>query len=160
MRILVTGGAGFIGSHFVRRLLAGGDDRVTILDALTYAGGLDTIADLVADDRVDFVEGDVADAAAVRGALPGHDVVVNFAAESHVDRSLGAPASFATTNCTGTAVLCEAAVRLGVERFVQVSTDEVYGSVDVGSSDESAPLAPSSAYSASKAGADLLALAA
>ncbi len=161
MRILVTGGAGFIGSHFVRGLLAGahpalGACDVTVLDALTYAG---TRANLVEDPRLTLVVGDVGDGLLVDRLLPGHDAVVHFAAETHVDRSIAHAAPFVTTNVLGTQVLLDAALRHGTPRFVQISTDEVYGSIDHGSWDESAPPAPRSPYSASKAGADLLALA-
>ena len=159
MRLLVTGGAGFIGSNYVRHVLATSDDRVTVVDALTYAGNRATLADLEDDPRFTFVHGDVCDRAAVADALPGHDVVVHFAAETHVDRSLLDPDVFVRTNCSGTNVLCDLSVEHGVQRFVHVSTDEVYGSIDVGSFREADALSPRSPYSASKAGSDLIALA-
>ena len=164
MRLLVTGGAGFIGSHFVRSLLTGAygpqpDVAVTVLDAFTYAGNRANLDPVRDDERLAVVAGDVADEAAVGAVLPGHDVVVNFAAESHVDRSIAGPAAFVRTNVLGAQVLLEAARESGVRRFLQVSTDEVYGSIGQGSWTEDTPLAPSSPYSASKAAADLVALA-
>jgi dTDP-glucose 4,6-dehydratase len=162
MRILVTGGAGFIGSHYVRTLLSGGypgfeDAAVTVLDKLTYAGNLANLA-LVAG-RYEFVHGDVCDPALLREVLPGHDIAVNFAAETHVDRSIADGAAFVTTNVTGVQVLLDACLTLGVPRVVQVSTDEVYGSIAAGSWAEDAPLDPRSPYAAAKAGGDLLAVA-
>ena len=157
MRLFVTGGAGFIGSSYVRHVLATSDDDVTVFDALTYAGGLDNL-DGLDDRRLRVVEGDVADRSAVAGAIAGHDAVIHLAAETHVDRSLLGPDVFVATNCTGTNVVCDEARRAGVERLVHVSTDEVYGSIDVGSFSESDRLAPTSPYSASKAGSDLIAL--
>jgi dTDP-glucose 4,6-dehydratase len=164
VRLLVTGGAGFIGSHFVRSLLTGAygpqpDVAVTVLDAFTYAGNRANLDPVRDDERLAVVAGDVADEAAVGAVLPGHDVVVNFAAESHVDRSIAGPAAFVRTNVLGAQVLLEAARESGVRRFLQVSTDEVYGSIGQGSWTEDTPLAPSSPYSASKAAADLVALA-
>src|SRR5579872_455809 len=155
MRVLVTGGAGFIGSHFVRRLTAAGDE-VVVLDKLTYAGrraNLDGV-------EHEFIEGDIADAGAVEGAVEGCDAVVNFAAESHVDRSIIDGSDFLATNVTGTTVLLDAARTHGC-RLVQVSTDEVYGDVAPGapSSREDDPLRPSSPYSAAKASGDLFVLA-
>jgi dTDP-glucose 4,6-dehydratase len=164
VRILVTGGAGFIGSHLVRGVLTGaypelaGAD-VTVLDKLTYSGDLANLDPVAADPRLRFVHGDVCDEALVDRVLPGHDAVVHLAAETSVDRSISGGGVFVRTNVLGTQVLLDAAVRAGVGRFVQVSTDEVYGSIERGSWDESCPLAPSSPYSASKAAADLLALA-
>jgi len=160
----VTGGAGFIGSHYVRSLLTGAygpqpDLAVTVLDALTYAGNLANLGPVRDDERLRFVHGDIADADLVEQVLPGHGVVVNFAAESHVDRSIAGPAAFVRTNVLGTQVLLEAARTSGVRTFLQVSTDEVYGSIEDGCWPEDAPLAPSSPYSASKAAADLVALA-
>ncbi|MGW4379696.1 dTDP-glucose 4,6-dehydratase [Kitasatospora sp. NPDC004531] len=160
MRILVTGGAGFIGSHYVRTLLADGypgarGARVTVLDRLTYAGSRDNLP--AAHPRLDFVHGDVCDPDLLRRLTPGHDAVVHFAAESHVDRSLESAAEFVRTNIGGTHNVLEAALRSGVERVVHVSTDEVYGSIDEGAWTEEQPLLPNSPYAASKAGADLLA---
>ena len=159
MRILVTGGAGFIGSNYVHHLLAHTDDSVTVLDALTYAGCRRTLADLDDDPRFTFVHGDICDRETVLSAMAGHDAVVHFAAESHVDRSLLDPDVFVRTNCMGTNVLCDVAVQLEVQRFVHISTDEVYGSIEEGSFAETDPLAPRSPYSAAKAGSDLIALA-
>jgi len=153
----VTGGAGFIGSNFVHRALARGDE-VTVYDALTYAGNPANLAGLDGGDGYRFVHGDVCDGGALADAMTGHDAVVHFAAESHVDRSITDPARFVITNCEGTATVCEVALRLGVERVLHVSTDEVYGSIDVGSFVETDSLGPSSPYSASKAGSDLIAL--
>ncbi|MEV2196556.1 dTDP-glucose 4,6-dehydratase [Streptomyces phaeochromogenes] len=160
MKILVTGGAGFIGSHYVRSLLsgdiaAGARPEVTVLDKLTYAGVREN---LPADHRgLRFVEGDICDRELLLNLLPGHDAVVHFAAESHVDRSLGAAAEFVRTNVLGTQVLLDAVVHTGVERVVHVSTDEVYGSIAEGSWTEDRPLLPNSPYAASKAGSDLVA---
>ncbi|MED5232937.1 MAG: dTDP-glucose 4,6-dehydratase [Actinomycetota bacterium] len=157
MRLLVTGGAGFIGANFVHRALADGHE-VTVYDALTYAGNLANLAGL--DDRADyrFVHADVRDGETLAEAMRGHQAVVHFAAESHVDRSIVDPARFVSTNCEGTATVCRAALKVGLERVLHVSTDEVYGSIDVGSFSESDALAPSSPYSASKAASDLIAL--
>lgn len=156
-RVLVTGGAGFIGSHFVRYLLQTTDYAVVNLDALKYAGNLANLRDVAEHPRYRFVQGDVTDPEAVAAAMAGVDAVVNFAAETHVDRSLLEAGSFITTDVYGTYVLLEAARRAEVQRFVQVSTDEVYGSIASGSSRESDPLDPRSPYAASKAGGDLLA---
>jgi dTDP-glucose 4,6-dehydratase len=155
-RYLVTGCAGFIGSNFVRTVLTDEPDaEVTNLDLLTYAGVKATVDELDALGRHRFVHGDIRDRDLVEELMPGHDVVVNFAAESHVDRSIDGPVIFAETNLVGTAVLIDAARRHNVPRFVQVSTDEVYGSIAEGFATEDAVLAPSSPYSASKAAADL-----
>ncbi|MFH8638123.1 dTDP-glucose 4,6-dehydratase [Streptomyces goshikiensis] len=160
MRILVTGGAGFIGSHYVRTLLAGGypgyeDAHVTVLDKLTYAGNRDNLP--AAHPRLRFVHGDVCDPDPLLELLPGHDAVVHFAAESHVDRSLRSAAEFMRTNVGGTQNLLDAVLRSGVGRVVHVSTDEVYGSIDEGAWTEHSPLLPNSPYAASKAASDLVA---
>jgi len=149
-RILVTGGAGFIGSQFVRGLR---DADVTVLDKLTYAGNRANLEGV--PHR--FVHGDVCDAELLSRIVPGHDLVVNFAAESHVDRSIEGAAEFVRTNVLGTQTLLQACLDAGVPKVVQVSTDEVYGSIDIGSWDESAPVRPRSPYAASKAGGDLIA---
>ncbi|WP_246496289.1 dTDP-glucose 4,6-dehydratase [Miltoncostaea marina] len=158
MKLLVTGGCGFIGSAFVRLALARGA-AVVNLDKLTYAGNPENVADVADHPGYTFVHADIADADAVADAIRGADAVVNFAAESHVDRSILSPADFITTDVVGTAVLLDAARRADVGRFVQVSTDEVYGSIRSGAFHETDPLAPSSPYSASKAGGDLQVLA-
>ena len=157
--VMVTGGAGFIGSHFVRLLLRKRGYKVVNYDLLTYAGSLENIEDLMDHPRHVFVKGDIRDMERVEGVMREHrvDAVVNFAAESHVDRSIVEPGSFVLTDVYGTYVLLEAARRCGVERFLQVSTDEVYGSRWEGLFREGDPLDPSSPYSASKAGADLMA---
>jgi dTDP-glucose 4,6-dehydratase len=157
--LFITGAAGFIGSNYVHHVLRTSDDHVTVFDALTYAGNLDNLKGLDADPRFRFVQGDICDRDAVRAALEGHDAVLHFAAESHVDRSIVNPDEFVRTNCLGTNVLCDVARAVGVERFLHVSTDEVYGSIDAGSFRETDPLGPRSPYSASKAGSDLIALA-
>jgi dTDP-glucose 4,6-dehydratase len=157
-RILVTGGAGFIGSNYVRHVLAHTDDEVTVYDALTYAGNLSTLRDVDDDPRYQFVKGNICDPGALEDAMAGHDAVVHFAAESHVDRSIAGPDDFINTNCFGTSVVMDTARRLGIARVVHIGTDEVYGSVEEGSSRETDPLVPRSPYSASKAGADLIAL--
>lgn len=159
MKLFITGAAGFIGSNYARHVLATSDDEVTVFDALTYAGNRESLADLEDDPRFTFIQGDICDHEAVAAALPGHDVVVHFAAESHVDRSLLDPDVFVRTNNLGTNVLCDHAVRASVEKFVHISTDEVYGSIEVGSFVETDLLQPRSPYSASKAGSDLIALA-
>ena len=158
MRLLVTGGCGFIGSAFVRVALARGVEVVN-LDKLTYAGNPANVAEVADEPGYSFVLGDVADPVVVAEAIAGCDVVVNFAAESHVDRSILDPGEFIRTDVQGTATLLAAAREAGVGRFVQVSTDEVYGSIDSGSFRETDPLQPSSPYSASKAGGDLQVLA-
>jgi len=162
MRILVTGGAGFIGSHYVRTLLGGGypgfgDAQVTVFDKLTYAGNLANLEPVTDSPGLTFVRGDICDAGLLATVLPGHDIVVNFAAETHVDRSISGAADFVTTNVVGTQVLLQACLDAGVPRVVQVSTDEVYGSVATGSWAEDARLEPNSPYAAAKAGGDLIA---
>jgi dTDP-glucose 4,6-dehydratase len=155
MKLLVAGGAGFIGSNYVhRRLDQHPDDSVRVLDKLTYAGRRENLADLD-EGRFELIEADIADRDAARGAVEGCDAVVNFAAESHVDRSIEAPGEFITTDVYGTYVLLEASRDAGV-RHLQVSTDEVYGDFEMGTATEESPLNPSSPYSASKAGGDLL----
>ncbi|MFD1373814.1 dTDP-glucose 4,6-dehydratase [Actinoplanes sichuanensis] len=163
MQIFVTGGAGFIGSAYVRALLqdeyaGAAGASVTVLDLLSYSGNRDNLP--VSDPRLRFVQGDISDSDLLRELLPGHDVVVHFAAESHVDRSISGAMPFVTTNVLGTQTLLDAARATGVQRFVHVSTDEVYGSIDEGSWTETWPLSPNSPYAASKAGSDLMALAA
>ncbi len=160
MKYFVTGAAGFIGSNYVRWLLANSDHTVTVFDKLTYAGNLENIRDLLDDPagRCRFVQGDICDRDAVEAALPGHDIVVHFAAESHVDRSIEDPYAFVHTNVFGTNVLCDVARRTGIDRFVHISTDETYGSIEDGSFIETDRLGPRSPYSAAKAGSDLIAL--
>ena len=160
MKLLVTGGSGFIGSNFIRHVLTThADDRVVNLDKLTYAGNPANLADLERDPRYTFVQGDVCDGKIVRDACRGVDAIVNFAAESHVDRSLMEPDAFLKTDVFGVFTLLEAVRELKVPRFLHISTDEVYGSVERGSSRESDPVRPTNPYSASKAGGDLLAMA-
>jgi dTDP-glucose 4,6-dehydratase len=162
MRVLVTGGAGFIGSHYVRQALAGGypdlaDAEIVVLDKLTYAGNRANLDPVAASPRLRFVQGDVCDPGLVDRLAGEVDEIVHLAAESHVDRSITGATDFVRTNVLGTQTLLDAALRHGVRRFVQVSTDEVYGSIESGSWTESQPLEPNSPYSASKASADLLA---
>jgi dTDP-glucose 4,6-dehydratase len=155
-RFIVTGGAGFIGSNFVRLFLREHPDyTVTVLDKLTYAGNLDNLKELEGESRFRFVKGDICDASIVDSLSAEHDCILNFAAESHVDRSLLEPGAFIQTDVFGTWVLLEAAKKHRHDRFLQVSTDEVYGHVDEGASKESDPLAPRSPYSASKAGGEM-----
>ncbi|MBF0531736.1 MAG: dTDP-glucose 4,6-dehydratase [Candidatus Omnitrophica bacterium] len=160
-KVLITGGAGFIGSNFIRYLLnAYSDLRVINFDALTYAGNPDNLADIAGDPRYEFVRGDIANGAQVSAVMRRVNAVVHFAAESHVDRSIEGPEVFIRTNTLGTQVLLDHARACGVERFVQVSTDEVYGSLGPnGAFTEKSPLSPNSPYAASKASADLLAAA-
>ena len=159
MNYLVTGGAGFIGSNYVRMLLTdqlGPVNRVKVVDKLTYAGSLENLCDVETDQRFTFFEGDICDEALIQSLVEKDDIIVNFAAESHVDRSIDGPSEFVRTNILGTQVLLTAAVQKEARMFLQVSTDEVYGSVDSGSSVETDLLLPNSPYSASKAAADLL----
>jgi dTDP-glucose 4,6-dehydratase len=162
VRVLVTGGAGFIGSQYVRMLLAGdfpgaGEPRVTVLDKLTYAGNLANLDPVSGHRGLAFVPGDIGDARLLASLLPGHDVVVNFAAETHVDRSITGARAFVEANVLGVQVLLDACLQAGVARVIQVSTDEVYGSVSEGSWAEGAVMEPNSPYAASKAGGDMLA---
>ncbi|HEY0630670.1 MAG TPA: dTDP-glucose 4,6-dehydratase [Thermoleophilaceae bacterium] len=154
MKVLVTGAAGFIGSTYVRLVLERGGDELVVLDKLTYAGRRENLADV--EDRIEFVEGAIEDRALVREVMEGCEAVVNFAAESHVDRSIADQDVFARTHVIGTSVLLDAAREHGVGRYLQVSTDEVYGSIERGSFTETSPLNPSSPYSATKAAGDLL----
>ncbi|MFC5379482.1 dTDP-glucose 4,6-dehydratase [Aquipuribacter nitratireducens] len=164
MRVVVTGGAGFIGSHLVRAALGGTlpglePSRLVVLDKLTYAGNLDNLAPVQDDPRLEVVVGDICDPAALDRVLPGADAVLHLAAESHVDRSIAGAADFVVTNVVGTQTLLDGCLRHDVPTVVHVSTDEVYGSIAEGSWPETHPVDPSSPYSASKAGSDLLALA-
>lgn len=158
MKLFVTGAAGFIGSNYVRWLLANTDHEVTIFDKLTYAGNMESIRDLVDDRRCRFVQGDICEADTVLDAVRGHDALVHFAAESHVDRSIVDPYAFVRTNAFGTNVMCDVARQVEVQRFLHISTDEVYGSIDIGSFTETDRLGPRSPYAASKASSDLIAL--
>lgn len=160
MRLLVTGGAGFIGSHYVRTLLAGGYPgyewaRITVLDKLSYAGNRDNLP--AEHLRLDFVQGDICDFPLLFDLFPGHDAIVHFAAESHVDRSVESADDFIRTNVVGTQTVLDACLKTGVDRVVHVSTDEVYGSIEEGSWTEEWPLLPNSPYAASKAASDLVA---
>ena len=161
MRYFVTGGAGFIGSNYVRGLLSGEwssqVDSVTVFDAFTYAGNMANLDPVASDQRLSVVTGDIRIATDIDLALPGHDVVVHFAAESHVDRSIESSSVFVTTNVLGTQQMLEATMRHSIPTFIHVSTDEVYGSIAEGSWDENEPLLPNSPYAASKASSDLLA---
>lgn len=159
MKQFVTGAAGFIGSNYVRYVLENTDDEVTVFDSLTYAGNLSTLKDVDDNPRFNFVKGNICDPGAVAQSMKGHDAVVHFAAESHVDRSIDGSEDFILTNCFGTNVVIDTARKLDIGRVLHIGTDEVYGSVEVGSSFETDPLEPRSPYSASKAGSDLIALA-
>jgi dTDP-glucose 4,6-dehydratase len=159
MNYFVTGGAGFIGSNYVQMLLTnqlGPVSKVTVFDKLTYAGNLENLKEVAADPRLSFVQGDICNEALVQTSISKNDIIVHFAAESHVDRSISEPSEFIRTNVLGTQVLLSVAVENGAKLFLHVSTDEVYGSIEKGSSVESDPLLPNSPYSASKAAADLL----
>ena len=160
MRYFITGGAGFIGSHFVRGLITSSwgheVEHVTVFDAFTYSGNVSNLDSVITDSRLTVMRGDVRNVADLDAALPGHNVVVHFAAESHVDRSIVSSSEFVSTNVMGTQQMLEASMRHGVSTFLHVSTDEVYGSIANGSWDESQPLLPNSPYAASKASSDLL----
>ncbi|VVJ20851.1 dTDP-glucose 4 [Amycolatopsis camponoti] len=161
MRMVVTGGAGFIGSAYVRNVLSGHyagfePDELVVLDKFTYAGNRANLAPVAGDERLRVVEGDICDPEVVERELTGTDLVVHFAAESHVDRSIAGSAEFVRTNVLGTQTLLQAALEREIGKFVHVSTDEVYGSIDEGSWPETHPVAPNSPYSASKAASDLL----
>lgn len=157
----MTGGAGFIGSNYVRGLLDGrwgrSPELVTVFDAFTYAGNPENLSGFSTDERLRVVKGDILDGASLAETLPGHDVIVHFAAESHVDRSIDSASVFMSTNVLGTQMLLEGALAHHVPRFLHVSTDEVYGSIEIGSWDEQCPLLPNSPYASSKAGSDLVA---
>jgi dTDP-glucose 4,6-dehydratase len=157
MKLLITGGAGFIGSNFIRWVLASHADVVVVnFDKLTYAGNLANVKDIEHDPRYSFIRGDICDAQALDAVFPGVDVVVNFAAESHVDRSILDPEAFLRTDVMGTFQILEALRRHSTKRFIHISTDEVYGDLETGAASETHPLNPSSPYSAAKAGAELL----
>jgi len=157
-KLLVTGGAGFIGSNFVRYWFERHpDDKIIVFDALTYAGHLENLEDVKDDPRFGFIKGDIRRADDVAKPVAEADIVVNFAAESHVDRSIAEPEAVLNTNILGVFVLVEAAKKSGVEKFIQISTDEVYGDIAEGSSRETDPVSPNSPYSAGKAGGELLA---
>lgn len=163
MKILITGGAGFIGSNFVRKLLAGelGDvsnlEELTILDCLDYSGNMDNLISVSKDSRFEFVHGDIQDSNLLTSLVPGHEIVIHFAAKSHVDRSIADPYPFFATNVLGTQTLLQASLDGRVKTFVHISTDEVYGSILEGSWTESSPLLPNSPYAASKGSSDLVA---
>jgi len=161
MKILITGGAGFIGSHFVKFVLRQKEvQKVINLDKLTYAGNLTTLTSVDKDPKYEFIKGDIADQEVVhRIFAEGVDILVNFAAETHVDRSINQAQDFIVTDIQGVFILLEAAKKFGIKKFIQVSTDEVYGSIAVGQATESFPLMPSNPYSASKSGGDRLAYA-
>ena len=157
MKLLVTGGAGFIGSNFIRHMINKYPDyHITNLDKLTYAGNLDNLKDIEGHPNYTFVKGDICDTKTVTEAANGVDTIINFAAETHVDRSILEPGSFIQTDIYGTYVLLETVKAQGIKRYIQISTDEVYGSIEQGSFTEESPLMPSSPYSSSKAGADML----
>jgi dTDP-glucose 4,6-dehydratase len=157
MKLFVTGGAGFIGSNYVRRSLARGE-QVTVYDALTYAGNLSTLKDVWEHPAYSFIHGDICDLATLQASMQGHDAVIHFAAESHVDRSIAGPHDFVNTNCVGTNMVMHAARLNEITRVIHISTDETYGSIEDGSFVETDLLTPRSPYSASKAASDLIAL--
>ena len=160
MNLVVTGGAGFIGSNFIRRALNSQNlqiSKITLIDALTYSGNISNCSDFIEDPRIDFKVCDIRDYESLAKIIPNHDQIINFAAESHVDRSISNSSIFVETNILGTNNLLELAVRNEVKKFIQVSTDEVYGSLLSGSANEEHGLYPNSPYAASKASADLLA---
>ena len=162
MRILVTGGAGFIGSNYVKHILSKSNNedlQVLVLDKLTYAGTLDNLSQVIDNPNLKFIQGDICDSSLIEKLISNCDRVINFAAESHVDRSIDSSEEFVRTNILGTQVLLEALRKQPSIKFIQVSTDEVYGSIDTGSWDENFPLKPNSPYAASKASADLITLA-
>lgn len=157
MKLLVTGGAGFMGSHFVRYILNKYPDySVVNLDKLTYAGNLDNLLDIASDPRYTFIQGDIADESIVQDVVTGIDAVINYAAETHVDRSIQEPRSFAITDVIGTLTLLQAVRDHKISRYIQISTDEVFGSITEGKAKENSPFEPNSPYSASKAGGDHL----
>ena len=159
MNLLVTGGAGFIGSNFVRSIIASPKyEKITVLDSLTYAGNLNNLKSHGNSKKFNFIKGDICNLEIVSEVTKGIDVIINFAAESHVDRSISNPYQFLNTNVLGTQSLLDAALKNKVAKFIQISTDEVYGSIEEGSWTEDWPLSPNSPYSASKASADLLVL--
>ncbi|MBN1941201.1 MAG: dTDP-glucose 4,6-dehydratase [Candidatus Diapherotrites archaeon] len=158
-KILVTGGCGFIGSNFIRSFMKNNPNaKIVNLDKLTYAGRRENLADLENAQNYEFVKGDICASATVEKAMQGCDAVINFAAESHVDRSIEDSNAFVQTNFFGVKVLCEQAKKIGVEKFLQISTDEVYGQIHEGSFTEASPLKPRNPYSAAKAGGELLAM--
>lgn len=158
MHIIVTGGAGFIGSNFVHHLLENTDQQVTTLDALTYAGDRSNLKGTLSNERHKFVKGDIRDRDLVRDLAENADAIVNFAAESHVDRSIHDTEPFVSTNVQGTQVLLDVSLRADIDRFIQISTDEVYGEIEEGRFGEDDKLNPRNPYAATKAGADLLAM--
>ena len=159
MRVLVTGGAGFIGSNFVKMVLRDPESRInslTVLDALTYSGNLANLKDCLENPKLEFVKGDIRNSDLVQSLVQANDAIINFAAESHVDRSINSREEFISTNVVGTQVLLDAAIKYRIKKYLQISTDEVYGSITSGSAKEDNRLEPNSPYSASKAAADLL----
>jgi len=163
LKILITGGAGFIGSNFVRKLLAGdlgdisGLEKLTVLDSLDYSGNMNNLVSVSHDSRFQFVHGDIQDSNLLTSLVPGHEIVIHFAAKSHVDRSIDDPHPFFATNVLGTQTLLQTSLEGGVKTFIHISTDEVYGTIPEGSWTESSPLLPNSPYAASKGSSDLVA---